>query len=118
MIKLYFHPSPNPMKVALFLEEAGLPYEMIPVDTRRGAQFDPEFLKINPNAKTPAIVDTDGHPVQHETSSKPPNALMTVSQMGTMSERVSSMQVMKGIAPKPGPAAAITLTWATAPRFR
>src|SRR5262245_8421267 len=60
MIKLYFHPSPNPMKVALFLEEAALPYEMIPVDTRRGGQFDPEFLKINPNAKTPAIVDTDG----------------------------------------------------------
>ena len=60
MIRLYFHPSPNPMKVALFLEEAGLPYEMIPIDTRRGAQHTPEFKAINPNAKTPAIVDTDG----------------------------------------------------------
>jgi GSH-dependent disulfide-bond oxidoreductase len=59
MIKLYYHPSPNPAKVALFLEEAGLPYELMPVDTRKGEQFKPEFLRINPNAKTPAIVDGD-----------------------------------------------------------
>ena len=59
MIKFYYHPSPNPLKVALFLEESGLPYEVVPVDTRRGEQFDPEFLKINPNAKTPAITDGD-----------------------------------------------------------
>lgn len=59
MIKFYFHPSPNPAKVALFLEEAGLPYEVVPVDTRKGEQFDPAFLAINPNAKTPAITDGD-----------------------------------------------------------
>ena len=59
MIKFYFHPSPNPLKIALFLEEAGLPYEAIAVDTRKGDQFKPEFLKINPNAKTPAITDDD-----------------------------------------------------------
>lgn len=59
MIRFYFHPSPNPAKVALFLEETGLPYELAPVDTRRGEQFDPAFLAINPNAKTPAIVDGD-----------------------------------------------------------
>jgi GST-like protein len=59
MIKFYYHPSPNPAKVALFLEEAGLPYELMPVDTRKGEQFKPEFLKINPNAKTPALVDGD-----------------------------------------------------------
>ncbi len=59
MIKFYYHPSPNPVKVALFLEEAGLEYETIPVDTRRGEQFAPEFLAINPNGKTPAIVDGD-----------------------------------------------------------
>ncbi len=59
MIKLYYHPSPNPAKVALFLEEAGLPYEMVPVDTRKGDQFKPEFLAINPNAKTPALTDGD-----------------------------------------------------------
>ncbi|MCY1167080.1 MAG: glutathione S-transferase N-terminal domain-containing protein [Pseudomonadota bacterium] len=59
MIKFYYHPSPNPLKVALFFEEAGLPYELMPVDTRKGEQHSPEFLKINPNAKTPAIVDGD-----------------------------------------------------------
>lgn len=59
MIKFYYHPSPNPLKVALFLEESGLPYETIPVDTRKGEQHLPAFLQINPNAKTPAIVDGD-----------------------------------------------------------
>ena len=59
MIKFYYHPSPNPVKVALFLEETGLEYEVIPVDTRRGEQFAPAFLAINPNGKTPAIVDGD-----------------------------------------------------------
>lgn len=59
MIRFYYHPSPNPAKIALFLEEAGLPYEMVPVDTRRGDQFKPEFLAINPNAKTPALTDGD-----------------------------------------------------------
>jgi GST-like protein len=59
MIKFYYHPSPNPAKVALFLEESGLPYELVPVDTRKGEQFAPSFLAINPNAKTPAIVDGD-----------------------------------------------------------
>jgi GST-like protein len=59
MIKFYFSGAPNPMKVALFLEESGLAYEPIPVDTRKGEQFAPDFLKINPNAKVPAIVDGD-----------------------------------------------------------
>jgi GSH-dependent disulfide-bond oxidoreductase len=59
MIKFYYHPSPNPTKVALFLEESGLPYEVVPVDTRKGEQFAPSFLAINPNGKTPAITDGD-----------------------------------------------------------
>ena len=59
MLKFYYHPSPNPAKVALLLEELGLPYELVPVDTRKGEQHQPEFLAINPNAKTPAIVDGD-----------------------------------------------------------
>ena len=59
MLKFYYHPSPNPAKVALFLEESGAPYELMPVDTRKGEQHQPAFLKINPNAKTPAIVDGD-----------------------------------------------------------
>lgn len=57
MLKFYFNGSPNPTKVALFLEEAGVAYEPVPVDVRKGEQFDPAFLKINPNAKVPAIVD-------------------------------------------------------------
>ncbi len=60
MIRFYFHPTPNPAKVALFLEEAGLPYETIPVDTSKGEQHLPAFRAINPNGKVPAIVDTDG----------------------------------------------------------
>lgn len=60
MIRFYFHPTPNPAKVALFLEEAGLPYEMIPVDTSKGEQHLAAFRAINPNGKVPAIVDTDG----------------------------------------------------------
>jgi GST-like protein len=57
MIKFYYNMAPNPMKVALCLEEMGLPYELVPVDTRKGEQHSPEYLAINPNAKVPAIVD-------------------------------------------------------------
>lgn len=60
MIRFYFHPSPNPAKVALLLEEAGIEYELIPVDTSKGEQHLPAFRAINPNGKVPAIVDTDG----------------------------------------------------------
>jgi GSH-dependent disulfide-bond oxidoreductase len=59
MIKLYYHPSPNPLKVALYLEEAGLAYDLVPVDTRKGEQHAPAFRAINPNGKTPAMVDGD-----------------------------------------------------------
>jgi GST-like protein len=59
MLKFYFSGAPNPTKVALFLEEAGLPYEAIPIDTRKGQQFDASFLAVNPNSKVPAIVDGD-----------------------------------------------------------
>ena len=60
MIRFYFHPTPNPAKISLFLEEAGLPYEIVPVDTKKGEQHSSEFRAINPNGKVPAIVDTDG----------------------------------------------------------
>src|ERR1700752_1968251 len=59
MLKFYFNGSPNPTKVALFLEECAFLFEPIAVDTRRGDQFKPDFLKVNPNAKVPAI-DDDG----------------------------------------------------------
>src|ERR1700727_3693034 len=57
MLKFYYSGAPNPTKVALFLEEAALPHEAIPIDTRKGEQHIPEFLAINPNAKLPAIID-------------------------------------------------------------
>lgn len=59
MLTFYFNGSPNPSKVALFLEEAGLAYEPVPVDTRKGQQFAPDFLAINPNGKVP-VIDDDG----------------------------------------------------------
>jgi GST-like protein len=57
MIDLYFSPTPNGLKVRLFLEETGLPYRLLPVRLALGEQFAPAFLAISPNAKIPAIVD-------------------------------------------------------------
>ena len=59
MIKFYYNLAPNPTKVALFLEESGLPYEPIPVDTRKGEQHAPAYRAINPNGKVPAIIDDE-----------------------------------------------------------
>lgn len=56
-IDFYTAPTPNGRKVAIFLEEAGLAYNLVPVDTTRGDQFDPRYLEINPNNKIPTIVD-------------------------------------------------------------
>ena len=58
MLKFYYNAVPNPMKVALLLEELGLAYEPVPVDTRKGEQHKPEYLAINPNAKAPSIDDS------------------------------------------------------------
>ena len=60
MIDLHTWPTPNGFKVSIMLEETGLPYTVIPVDISEGDQFKPEFLKISPNNKMPAIVDHDG----------------------------------------------------------
>ena len=60
MIRFYFHPTPNPAKVALFLEETGLACETVPVDTSKGEQHTAAFRAVNPNGKVPAIVDTEG----------------------------------------------------------
>ena len=59
MIELYYWPTSNGQKVALFLEEAGLPYKAFPVDISKGEQFAPEFLNISPNNRIPAIIDPD-----------------------------------------------------------
>ena len=66
MIELYTWPTPNGHKVHIMLEETGLEYEVHPIDITAGDQFDPEFLKISPNNKMPAIVDRngpEGHPL-------------------------------------------------------
>ena len=59
MIDLYAMGSPNVVKIYVALEEMGLPYRVHPVDVFGEGQFSPEFLKLNPNAKVPAIVDGD-----------------------------------------------------------
>ena len=59
-IDLYYWPTPNGKKITIFLEEAGLPYNLMPVDITAGEQFDEEFLRISPNNKMPAIVDPEG----------------------------------------------------------
>ncbi|MBT6277721.1 MAG: glutathione S-transferase, partial [Chromatiales bacterium] len=59
MMEFFYNTGPNPMKVALFLEESGLSYTPVPVDTRRGEQHQSSYLAINPNAKAPTLVDGD-----------------------------------------------------------
>ena len=59
-IDLYYWPTPNGWKISIALEEMGLPYTVHPVDIGTGDQFDPAFLKISPNNRMPAIVDSDG----------------------------------------------------------
>jgi GSH-dependent disulfide-bond oxidoreductase len=57
VIDLYYWTTPNGHKITIFLEETGLPYRIVPVNISRGDQFKPEFLRISPNNRIPAIVD-------------------------------------------------------------
>ena len=59
MIDLYYWTTPNGHKITLFLEESGLPYRILPINIGKGEQFQPDFLRIAPNNRIPAIVDTD-----------------------------------------------------------
>jgi GST-like protein len=59
MIDLHYWPTPNGHKITIFLEETGVPYRIVPVNIGKGDQFKPEFLKIGPNNRMPAIVDTE-----------------------------------------------------------
>jgi GSH-dependent disulfide-bond oxidoreductase len=59
MIDLYYWTTPNGHKITIFLEEAGLPYKIIPVNIGKGEQFKPEFLAVSPNNRIPAIVDRE-----------------------------------------------------------
>lgn len=60
MIDLYTWTTPNGRKVSIMLEEVGLPYRVHPVNIGKNEQFAPDFLKISPNNRIPAIVDPDG----------------------------------------------------------
>lgn len=68
MIKLYYWPTPNGNKITMMLEECGLEYAICPIDITAGDQFQPEFLKLSPNNRMPAIVDQDpidgGEPIE------------------------------------------------------
>ncbi len=57
MIELYYAPTPNGWKISIMLEELGLPYTVFPINIRNGDQFKPDFLKVSPNNRIPAIVD-------------------------------------------------------------
>src|SRR6187397_3666530 len=59
-IELYYWPTPNGFKISIMLEECGLPYVFKPVNISKGEQFNPDFLKIAPNNRMPAIVDPEG----------------------------------------------------------
>jgi GSH-dependent disulfide-bond oxidoreductase len=59
-IELYYWPTPNGFKISIMLEECRLPYTLIPVNISQGEQFKPDFLKISPNNRMPAIVDPQG----------------------------------------------------------
>ena len=59
MYRLHYWPTPNGHKITLFLEEAGLPYQLVPVNIMAGDQFKPEFLKLSPNNRMPALEDLE-----------------------------------------------------------
>ena len=59
MIELYYWPTPNGHKITLFLEEANLPYKIVPINITKGEQLTPEYLRISPNNKMPAIIDDE-----------------------------------------------------------
>lgn len=70
-IDLYYWTTPNGHKITIFLEEAGLPYHLHPIDINKGDQFTPEFLALSPNNRIPAIVDPQPHGADPQLSAKP-----------------------------------------------
>jgi len=68
MIDLLYYPSPNGQKIAIMLEECGLPFRVVPIDITRGEQFNPRFLAISPNNKIPALIDHEPLRDAHSTS--------------------------------------------------
>lgn len=87
MIELYYWPTPNGHKVTIFLEEAKIDYRIVPIDISAGEQFKPEFLRISPNNKIPAIIDT----TPEEDGSEP----ISVFESGAILPQSSNQQVRK-----------------------
>jgi hypothetical protein len=71
MIDLYFWPTGNGKKTVILLEELGLPYTIKPINIGRGDQLTPDFLKISPNGRMPAIVDHEPMGAPRSLSSNP-----------------------------------------------
>ncbi|WP_397453038.1 glutathione S-transferase family protein [Pseudomonas sp. NA-150] len=106
-MKFFFHPSPNPMKVALLLEELQTPYELIAVDTFKGEQHSPAFLAINPNAKVPALSDGevnifDSHAILLHLAQKSGRFMPAAGQQGEMLSWL--MFIATGLSPFSGQA--------------
>jgi GST-like protein len=107
MLKFFFHPSPNPMKSALLLEELQVPYELIAVDTFKGEQHQPAFLAINPNGKVPAIDDNgtkvfDSHAILLHLATKHGKFLPKAGEQGEMLSWL--MFIATGLSPFSGQA--------------
>ncbi|MBV7397312.1 glutathione S-transferase family protein [Mameliella sediminis] len=102
MIRFFYNMAPNPMKVALFLEESGLEYEPVPIDTRKAEQHSDTFKALNPNAKLPVL--TDGETVVFDS-----NAILlylgekTGRFMGTPDQRGQLLSWMMFVASGLGP---------------
>jgi len=100
MIDVYTWPTPNGHKVHLMLEELALPYRVIAVDIGKGEQFKPEFLKISPQNKIPAIVDHDGP------GGKPMSLFETGAILIYLAEKTKS-----ALLPASGPSRYETFAW-------
>lgn len=108
MLKFYFHPTPNPMKAALLLEELQLPYELVAVDTLKGQQHAAAFRDINPNSKVPALLDDgvrlfDSHAILLHLAEKHGKFIAAQSQRPEMLSWL--MFVASGLSPFSGQAA-------------
>lgn len=109
MLKFYFHPTPNPIKAALLLEELQTPYELVAVDTLKGQQHAPQFLAINPNGKVPALVDDgvrvfDSHAILLHLAEKH-GKFLPASAAGRVEMLSWLMFVASGLSPFSGQAA-------------
>ena len=108
-IDLYYWPTPNGWKITIFLEEADLPYNLVPVDITSGDQFEKEFLKISPNNKIPAIVDPegpDGEPLSLSESGAILLYLVSqwlMFQMGHVGPMLGQVHHFRGYAPEKVP---------------